>query len=117
MPTSRTRIDIPDPGEVVRTVVDGQPVAVWNVAGEIHAIGDICPHRGFVLSEGNVYLNREGCASVVCPGHHWRFDLVSGEAAFRPECVPVYGVEIDGDNLWISALPGSSPGSRAEGAG
>jgi nitrite reductase/ring-hydroxylating ferredoxin subunit len=67
----------------------------------LHALGDICPHRGFVLSEGNLMEERDGTLSVVCVGHFWRFDLATGQAAFRPECVKVYAVEDEGDQIWV----------------
>lgn len=92
-PQTRARVDRPSPGEVVRTTVGGNPVAVWNVEGRLHALGDICPHRGFVLSEGALIKEKDGTMSVVCQGHFWRFDLTTGQAAFRPECVKVYDIE------------------------
>jgi nitrite reductase (NADH) small subunit len=109
MPDSRIRVDTPAPGEVIRTVAGGVPVAIWNVEGHLHALSDVCPHRGFVLSEGAVLRGRDGPLSIVCPGHNWRFDVDTGEAVFRPECLKVYRVESDKDGLWVvdpEDLPG-----------
>lgn len=90
---SPTRVPVPEPGEVLRIVVDGEAVAVWNVEGELHALGDVCPHRGFVLSEG--CLERRGDRiCVVCPGHHWRYDIETGEHVAGPERVRTYAVTV-----------------------
>jgi len=69
--------------------VQGVPVLLTRVNGQIVAIGDRCTHRGGPLAEGR----RDGDC-VVCPWHGSRFDLSTGEVlhgpATRPE--PVYEV-------------------------
>jgi 3-phenylpropionate/trans-cinnamate dioxygenase ferredoxin subunit len=40
---------------VIGVEVDGEPVAVARVAGEIYAIRDVCSHAEVLLSEGEVY--------------------------------------------------------------
>lgn len=90
---SGVRVPVPAPGEVLRVVVDDDAVAVWNVEGRLYAIGDVCPHRGFVLSEGS--LERRGSrVCVVCPGHHWRYDIETGEHVAGPERVRTYSVAV-----------------------
>lgn len=86
-------VDAPADGEVVRTFVDGVAVAVWNVGGTLYAVGDVCPHRGWILSEGPLERDARGDLHVVCPGHHWRFSLADGESAFSPERLPVFRCE------------------------
>ncbi len=55
------------------------PVAVYRVAGRLHAIADRCPHAGATLSEG------EADGSVLtCPGHGSRFDICTGERLRGP---------------------------------
>ena len=51
----------------------GTPVAVYHHAGKFFAIDNRCPHMGFPLCKGQV---NEGI--VVCPWHHWKFDLATG---------------------------------------
>jgi len=51
----------------------GTPVAVFRNAGRFFAIDNRCPHMGFPLCKGEVH---EGI--VVCPWHHWKFDLATG---------------------------------------
>lgn len=81
-------------GEVARTWVGTEPVAVWNVDGRLYAVSDICPHRGQVLSEGGV--RRDGDASaprVVCPGHGWQFNLSSGQSTASPDTIRVFEIK------------------------
>ncbi len=55
------------------------PVAVYRVAGRLHAIADRCPHAGATLSEG------EADGSVLtCPGHGSRFAIRTGERLRGP---------------------------------
>ena len=51
----------------------GTPVAVFRNTGRFFAIDNRCPHMGFPLCKGQVH---EGI--VVCPWHHWKFDLATG---------------------------------------
>lgn len=49
------------------------PVALFRSEGKIFAIDNRCPHMGFPLSKGEVHHG-----IVVCPWHHWKFDLATG---------------------------------------
>jgi nitrite reductase/ring-hydroxylating ferredoxin subunit len=66
----RSRIDS---GQMVRLQDPPFHVLVSMVDGTPHAIEDACNHAGASLSDGD----RVG-ASVVCPMHGYRFDLVTG---------------------------------------
>ncbi len=83
----------------MRVVIDGTPIAVVkDSAGEIHAIGDTCTHGEISLSEGFV----EG-DTLECWAHGSAFSLITGKPQNLPayEPVPVYTVEIDGDDVLI----------------
>ncbi|GAA2917063.1 3-phenylpropionate/trans-cinnamate dioxygenase ferredoxin subunit [Microbacterium keratanolyticum] len=83
----------------VRVVLDGVPMAVvLDSAGEVHAIGDVCTHGDISLSEGFV----EG-ETLECWAHGSAFSLRTGKPLNLPayEPVPVYVVEIDGDDVLI----------------
>lgn len=77
--------------------VEGVLVAVFNVAGNYHAIEDICTHDGGELAGGEV----EGC-EVICPRHGARFCLKTGKALTPPayEAVDVFPVKIKAGSLW-----------------
>jgi len=83
----------------VRVDIDGVPIAiVLDSAGEVHAIGDTCTHGEISLSEGFV----EG-DTLECWAHGSAFSLRTGIPQNLPayEPVPVYVVEIDGDDVLI----------------
>jgi len=63
--------------------------------GTWHALGDTCSHEDYSLSEGDV---EDGV--IECWKHGATFDLASGDALTLPatEPVPVYAIEITGEN-------------------
>ncbi|AQU69283.1 bifunctional 3-phenylpropionate/cinnamic acid dioxygenase ferredoxin subunit [Streptomyces niveus] len=86
-------------GTPKRVELDGVPVSVVRTEGEVFAINDICSHANVSLSEGEV----EDC-SIECWLHGSSFDLRTGKPnalpATRP--VPVYPVQIQGDDVLVS---------------
>jgi len=83
----------------LRVVLDGVPIAVVKDAqGDIHAIGDTCTHGNISLAEGFVEDD-----TLECWAHGSRFSLLTGAPQNLPafEPVPVYIVEIDGDDVLI----------------
>jgi 3-phenylpropionate/trans-cinnamate dioxygenase ferredoxin subunit len=77
--------DIP-PGHAARIVVDGVPVAIFNVDGEFYALDDTCSHAEASLSEGE--LDVDSC-TIECPLHGSCFDLRTGEPLSLPAVIPV----------------------------
>ncbi len=88
-----------EPGAAKRVVVDGQPVALFNVDGEFHAIGDICSHAHASLSEG--YIEDD---VVECPLHGARFNVRTGKNLSLPALFPVakYEVRIAGEDILVA---------------
>lgn len=83
----------------LRVVVDGTPIAVVRDANdEVHAIGDTCTHGDISLSEGFVEDD-----TLECWAHGSAFSLRTGKPLTLPayEPVPVYAVQIDGDDVLI----------------
>jgi nitrite reductase/ring-hydroxylating ferredoxin subunit len=88
--------DLP-PGACREATVDGKPVALFNVEGTVHAIGNLCMHRGGPLGQGML----EG-TTVLCPWHAWTYDVTTGESTVNPELkVPKYEVKIDEGYVWV----------------
>jgi len=88
------------PGSAMKVVVDGIPIAlVRESQGDVHALGDRCSHGDISLSEGFVEDD-----SIECWAHGSKFELATGAPrnfpAFEP--VPVFAVEIDGDDIFIN---------------
>ncbi len=86
------------PGEMTRLVVDGIPVLLCNVEGELYAVEDVCTHDGGALDGGEL----DGCR-IMCPRHGAFFDVTTGKALTLPAVspLPVYPVEIAGDDVFI----------------
>ncbi|MDR6868273.1 3-phenylpropionate/trans-cinnamate dioxygenase ferredoxin subunit [Microbacterium resistens] len=83
----------------LRVELGGVPIAVvLDSEGTIHAIGDTCTHGDVSLAEGFV----EG-QTLECWAHGSAFSLCTGKPLNLPayEPVPVYTVEIDGDDVLI----------------
>ena len=90
--------DIPD-NSMKSFDIDGEPILVAKVDGQLYAIADTCSHAMAYLSEGELL---EGCR-VQCPDHGAIFDLRTGEALALPAVAPVeaYKVLVDGDEVFI----------------
>jgi len=59
--------------------IDEQPIVIFNVNGELFAIGEKCSHRHGPLGEGEL----DGFV-VTCPWHGARFDIRTGKALSLP---------------------------------
>jgi 3-phenylpropionate/trans-cinnamate dioxygenase ferredoxin subunit len=79
------------PGQRIFIEINQEPVVVFNIAGNIFAIGDICTHDGGTLGDGSV----EGHA-VICPRHGARFDIITGKALTLPAVTdtPAYPIRV-----------------------
>lgn len=78
--------------------VEGDRVALFNLDGEIYAIGDTCPHQGGSLSQGRVKGDE-----VECPWHGSLFSARTGEVRSFParENVASYKVRVTGDDVEV----------------
>jgi 3-phenylpropionate/trans-cinnamate dioxygenase ferredoxin subunit len=92
------RSELP-PGGKKLADVEGRPIAVFNVAGAVYAIDDVCTHDGGPLAEGEL----EG-AEIRCPRHGARFDVRTGKALCFPAFEPVatHRVELRDDDVYVA---------------
>jgi 3-phenylpropionate/trans-cinnamate dioxygenase ferredoxin subunit len=90
--------DVPE-GEMRSFDIEGEPVLVARVDGELYSIADTCSHAMAYLSEGELL---DGCR-VECPDHGAVFDLKTGEALELPAVSPVeaYKVTVEGGDIYI----------------
>ncbi len=82
--------------------VDGEPLAVFNIAGQYFAIGDVCSHDDGPVAEGIL----DG-TEIECPRHGAHFDLQTGKALTLPAVVdiPAYPVRVVGDEIQVGLPP------------
>ncbi len=89
------------PGERLFIEVEGKSIVIFNMAGEIFAIGDICSHDNGPVGDGEI----EG-DEIICPRHGGRFDVRTGKATSLPAVVdiPSYPVRLT-DGMIEIGLP------------
>ena len=79
-----------------RVLVDGRPVLVLNINGELFALSDTCPHKGASLSNGILtghvtsgtpgkYVYSRDGEILRCPWHQWEFDVRTGRSWCDPK--------------------------------
>jgi 3-phenylpropionate/trans-cinnamate dioxygenase ferredoxin subunit len=78
-------------GERLFVDVADKPIVIFNIAGQLFAIGDVCTHDEGPLGDGNL----EGY-NVVCPRHGAEFDVRTGKVMQMPAVVdiPAYPVRV-----------------------
>ncbi len=59
---------------------DGVPLVVINVAGELYALENICPHAGRPLGDGE----RRGMV-LTCPYHGYAYHIKTGKNIVYPD--------------------------------
>jgi nitrite reductase/ring-hydroxylating ferredoxin subunit len=76
-------------------------VAVFNVAGELFALENSCPHQGGPLADG--WLED---SLVTCPWHGWCFDVQTGKMTLGDFArVTRFAVQRDGGDLLLGTEP------------
>jgi 3-phenylpropionate/trans-cinnamate dioxygenase ferredoxin component len=87
-------------GAVVGVEAGGRRLALARVEGEVYALADVCSHRDFPLSVGEVDA---GACTVTCEWHGAAFDLRSGEPRCPPatRSVPVFATRVDAGEVWV----------------
>ena len=89
-------------GARLRLMIEDQGIALFNLAGTLYAIADVCSHDDGPLADGSL----DGL-QIECPRHGARFDLASGKALSLPAVVdiPAYPVRVVGDEIQIGIPP------------
>ena len=90
--------DIP-PGQGRVVVVQGRPVALFNLDGSLYALSNVCLHRGGPIGEGEL----DGTV-VTCPLHGWEYDVRTGSNTINPAArLSTFPVRIEGDDVLVGA--------------
>lgn len=85
------------PGQATERMVDGKPIAIYNVDGRFFATSNFCIHRGGPLGQGML----DGCV-VMCPWHAWTFDVTTGANTVNPELkVASYAVRVEDGQVQV----------------
>ena len=85
------------PGSSKVVVVQGHPVALFNVDGTFHALSNVCLHRGGPIGEGTLDET-----TVTCPLHGWEYDVRTGKNVANPMArLKTYSVHVEGDDVLV----------------
>jgi 3-phenylpropionate/trans-cinnamate dioxygenase ferredoxin subunit len=78
-------------GERLFVETGGKSIVLFNLAGKLFAIGDICSHDNGPVGDGEIDENE-----IICPRHGARFDIHTGKATSLPAIVdiPAYPVRV-----------------------
>ncbi len=77
---------------------DGSEVALFNINGQLHAIENHCPHKGYPLADARTYGD-----IVECDLHGYRFDVRTGRCFTKPSCsIETYEVVVE--DGWINII-------------
>ena len=97
---SRIRVALTDllPGQPRLVEAEGTRVVLVRVGDQVHALGEVCAHKGGPLSDGKVSGTR-----LACPWHGWMYDVRTGQCVFpgRGAAVPIYPVRVEHDEVWV----------------
>lgn len=89
--------EAPAEGTVREADAGGVAVCLANIDGKLHAVGNICPHRGAPLAEGWIENG-----NLVCPWHGWTFHLNTGCAEYpEGEKIDVFPLQIEGSDVLV----------------
>ena len=84
--------------------IDGQAIAIFNIAGTYYAIADVCSHDDGPVAEGELHDYE-----IECPRHGAHFDVRTGKVLSFPAIIdiPAYPVRVDQGTIWLG-LPSES---------
>jgi 3-phenylpropionate/trans-cinnamate dioxygenase ferredoxin subunit len=78
-------------GERLFVEIEGKPIVIFNIGGQLFSIADVCSHDDGPVGEGRL----EGF-NITCPRHGAQFDVRTGKVIQMPAVVdiPAYPVRV-----------------------
>ena len=82
--------DLPN-GERLFVEVDDKKIILFNLAGNLYALGDVCSHDDGPVGDGEIDGHE-----IICPRHGARFNISTGQATSLPAVVdiPAYPIRV-----------------------
>jgi nitrite reductase/ring-hydroxylating ferredoxin subunit len=85
------------PGQRKVIMVNGSEIMVFNLDGELSAISNVCPHRGYPLTYGPIFDD-----TIMCPNHGYMFNVKTGHCLTKSSHpIKTYKVIVDGNSIKI----------------
>ena len=90
--------DVPE-GSLLSVQRGRERICLFNQAGRIGAMADLCTHQAFPMSEGTLIPD----GTIECAWHGARFDCRSGDVRQGPAVEPltVYEVRVNDGDIWV----------------
>jgi 3-phenylpropionate/trans-cinnamate dioxygenase ferredoxin subunit len=88
-------------GERLFVDVSGKSIVIFNLAGKLYAIGDVCSHDNGPVGDGDINENE-----IICPRHGARFEIRTGKATSLPAIVdiPAYPLRVE-NGMIVLGIP------------
>jgi 3-phenylpropionate/trans-cinnamate dioxygenase ferredoxin subunit len=85
-------------GERLYVEIDRDPIVIFNIAGQLFAIADVCSHDNGPVGDGRLDGNE-----IACPRHGARFDIRTGKVLSLPAIVdiPAYPVRVREERIEV----------------
>lgn len=92
--------DLPQGEMLGVTLANGTPVCVFNHQGTIGAVGNLCTHADFYISDGVMHAD----GTLECIWHGARFNCHTGAVMRVPaqKPLPVYAVQVENDRILVA---------------
>jgi naphthalene 1,2-dioxygenase system ferredoxin subunit len=89
--------DIPD-DDVIGVSVNGHPIALYKMDGEVFATDNVCTHGQALLSDGFL---EDG--EIECPLHQGKFCIKTGKAMCLPltDDIQTYVTRVEDDQVFL----------------
>lgn len=86
-------------GERLFVDIDEYEIVVFNIAGKLFAIADVCSHDDGPVGDGEFETEYE----IACPRHGAKFDVRTGEAVSLPAIIdiPAFPVRVVDGNIEV----------------
>lgn len=85
--------------EMIGVEVNGEKVLVVNLGGKYYAVGNVCMHRGCMLSDGTL----EG-ENIQCPCHGSTYEVKTGSIIKGPtkKPQPTFQIKVEGNQILVN---------------
>ena len=90
------------PGQTQSYELDGRRILLCNVAGELHAVEDVCSHDQGSLGEGRLHGTE-----IECPRHGACFDVIDGSVTVPPAVRPItsFPLRVEDGRVQVQLVP------------
>jgi nitrite reductase (NADH) small subunit len=94
------KADLPPLNHAREFSCNGKMLCVANLNGELHAMENICLHRGGPLGQGVIEGDK-----VICPWHGWHWDPKTGQAVHSSAAkLHTYALTFEGEEVLVEIV-------------